>query len=161
MSTNFTITTVDQVQTGTYGYLVKIDTTNIIAYDISFIQAYAVIAGVSSTPSGSSISVKTLAEYLERETSPDLAFNYTHGMLTIFLNTVAYPYTTDTEITIFGRRNAIKLAKDDDIADFPDELIELFSAYTIKFASLLKGKPIPADAVRIIMREEYAIKNAE
>ena len=161
MSTNITITTLDQVQTGTYGYLVKLDTTNILAYDINFIQAFGVIASASGNPTSGSVTTETLASYLELSSCPDLAFNYTHGMLTMFFKTSTWPYTTDTEITLFGKRNAIKLTNENDNADFPDELIELFSAYAIKFASMLKGKAVPANAARTIMREEYPIKNAE
>ena len=129
--TNFTITTVDQVGIGTYGYMVKLDTTNIVAYDVNFIQAQADSTGISSNPSGSSVSIETLASYLENDACPDLAFNYTHGMCTMFFKTTAYPYTSDTFVTLFGKRNALRLVDDNDIADFPDELIELFSAYAI------------------------------
>lgn len=157
--TNFEVTLVDKVSEGTYGYMVKLDTTNIKSYDIEFIQAHVDSTGVSSSPSDSSVSVRTLAGYLESESAPDLAFNYTHGLCTIFLKTSVYPYTTDTLITLFGKRNALKMENLSDNADFPDELIELYSAYVIKQAALLRGKPTPSDVERTIMREEYLIKH--
>jgi len=157
---NFAVTALDKVTEGTYGYTLRLDTNNIKAYSIEFIQAYAVIAAASSAPSEGSVSLKTLNSYLEDENCPDLAFNYTYGICTIFLKTSAYPYTSDSKITLFGKRNGLKMNYMIEKADFPDEYIELFSAYVIKIASLLRGKPIPADVSRIIMREEYAIKNA-
>ena len=155
------VTDVSQRAVGTYGYTISIDTTGLYAYKITFVQAQddSGATPVLSDPSGSSVSIKTLQEYLEDASCPDIAFNYAHGICTIFFKTSVYPYVSDTRFAMFGQRDSLKFYADGDKADFPDSEAALFNAYVIKHAALLTNKPIPSDVARIIQKREYEIKN--
>ena len=153
------VTDVSQTSIGTYGYTVRIDTTTILAYRIKFVQAQDESGTELGTPSDDSVILKTLQTYLEQSSCPDIAFNYAHGVCTVFFKTTVWPYADNTRFALFGQRNALAMIETDDKADFPDSEMELFIAYAIREASILNNKPVPSDISRTIMRREYEILN--
>jgi hypothetical protein len=154
------VTDMDQASIGTYGYTVRINTVGIYAYDINFVQAQDDSASEKlSAPATASVTLQTLQEYQEDSSCPDIAFNYSHGLCTIFLKTATYPYTANTRVGLFGQRDSLKFYSNTDRADFPDGEMELFTAYVIKHAALITNKPIPHDVGRIIQRREYELSN--
>jgi len=152
---------VSQASVGTYGYTIKVDCTGLYAYTITFVQAQddSGATPILSAPSGDSVSLKTLQEYQEDSSCPDIAFNWSQGLCTIFFKTTVYPYSADYRFALFGYRNSLKFYSSNDRADFPDGDMELFIAYVIKHAALVSNKPIPHDVNRIIQKREYEIQN--
>lgn len=154
------ITDLTQIAIGTVGYIIKIDVkSSIFAYDITAVQAQD-NAGSVPAPVTTEVSLDTLMGYLNDSAAPDLAFNYGYGEVTIFLKTSVFPYVDTTGLVMFGKRNPIKLTSFNDKLDIDDKDIELFSAYVIKYGSILSGKPVPFDVEKTIKNKETEIKNA-
>ena len=75
---------------GTAGYIVKINTADLLVEKIESVQAQA---GPSSTPEpvSGSIGIDALYGYLNDSECPDLAYSYGDGECSIFFNATVFP----------------------------------------------------------------------
>ena len=153
------VTDVDKFAEGTAGYILKLDTTTTLAFTIVGVQAQ-VAADDTPEPCDQETSLTQLLSFLNDESAPDLAFNYSYGEVYIFFKTTSFPYAIDTRFIIIGRRNPLKLASFDDKLDIADKDIDLFLAYAIRTASLLAREAVPFQIEKTIKAREQEIKNA-
>lgn len=146
----------EQSAVGTVGYIIKVDTHNLRAYNIEFVQAQA---EATSTPAPATIAstLETLMGYLNDNSAPDLAFYDGLGECYIFFKTSVFPYIADTRFAMYGRRNAYTIGSTTQYLDILEEDLDLFLAYAIKTAAMLSGKPVPYDIQETIRKREAEI----
>jgi len=153
------VTEINQIGVGTVGYAIRVDTTSLLAYKITGVQAQA-SASDTPAPAIEEVSLTDLMAYLNDSGAPDLAFNYGFGEVHIFFKTSAFPYASDTRFTMFGKRNPIKITTLGDKLDIADKDVELFLNYAIKHAALMTGNAIPFQVDKTIRQKELEITNA-
>ena len=153
------VTELTQIAIGTTGYVVRIDTTSLIAYSITGVQAQA-SASDTPEPVTSEVSLNVLMSYLNDTDGPDLAFYYGYGEVYIYFNTTTFPYVDTTRFILIGKRNPLKATSGTDKLDIADKDLELFMAYAIKYAAILSNEPIPYSIEKIIREKELEIENA-
>ena len=153
------VTDIDKFAEGTAGYILRVDTTTVLAYTITGVQAQ-VSATDTPVPIDTEDELSTILGYLNNSSAPDLAFNYSYGEVYIFFKTSVFPYVDDTRFIIIGRRNPLKLTSFNDKLDIADKDIDLFLAYAIRTASLLAREAVPFQIEKIIKAKEQEIKNA-
>lgn len=153
------VTDVDVFAEGSNGYVIRVDTTSILAYSITGIQAQI---GPSDTPEPvtEETTLPELLSFLNDGDSVDLAFNYGYGEVYIFFKASIFPYVDTTRFILIGKRNPLKLASFNSKLDIADKDIELFLAYAIRTASLLARESVPFQIEKTIKAKEQEIRNA-
>ena len=145
------------IQTGTYGNIIRVDISSYLPKSIDFVQLES-SGGVKGDPVSSASTVEQLHSYLSDADCPDLAWNYSPEILTIFLKT----YSGDDEFTRFnfaGNRKAQKTSVDTTNLDAPDERLELIASYAKNKAWLLKKNRTDPDLVEKTEQLEYELEN--
>jgi hypothetical protein len=150
---------ITQMAVGTYGYVIRIDTTALRSYDITGVQAQS-SAIFTPAPTMTEVSLDILMSYLEDSECPDLAYHYGYGEVYIFFKTTVFAYATDTRFALIGKRNPIKLTSLDDNLDIADKDLDLFVAYVLKYAAILSRQAVPFEIEKTIKQKEQEIKNA-
>jgi len=153
------VTELNQIGVGTVGYAIRVDTTSLLAYKITGVQAQS-SASDTPAPATEEVDLMDLMAYLNDTSAPDLAFNYGFGEVHIFFKTSVFAYDAATRFSLFGKRNPIKVATLGDKLDIADRDVELFLAYAIKHAALMTGNPIPFQVEKTIRQKELEITNA-
>lgn len=153
------VTELSQVSVGVYGYIVRADTTSILAYDIKGVQAQSTTSDTGD-PVDTNTELTTLMALVNDDGCPDLAFSFTPGEVYIFFNLTTYPYVDDTRFALIYERNPLKMTEADSIVDIDDSDMELFMAYAIKHACTLQNEPIPYLITETIRIKEQEIRNA-
>ena len=142
---------------GTYGSIIKVDISEWQPKSVDFVQPEKSDGTHIDSVSVNS-SLKTLHDYLEDESCPDLAWNYSAEILTIFIKA----YEGDDEFTRFnvvGNRRAQKATVGSTLIDAPDERLALIAAYAKNKAWLLKKNRRDPDLVEKIEELEYDLEN--
>lgn len=142
---------------GTYGSIIKVDISEWLPKGVDFVQPEKSDGThIDAVAVNSALSV--LHNYLEDEACPDLAWNYSAEVLTIFFKN----YTGDDEFTRFnvvGDRKAQKASVGTTLIDAPDERLALIAAYAKNKAWLLKKNRRDPDLVEKIEDLEYELEN--
>lgn len=153
------VTELSQIAVGTVGYVVRADTTSLLAYSITAVQVQADPADTPA-PVTEENSLDTLLGYVNDTEAPDAAFNYGYGEVHIFLKASVYAYITTTRFVLIGKRNPIKITDLEDKLDIPDKDMELFLSYCLKYGALLTGNQVPYTVDKTIREKELEITNA-
>jgi hypothetical protein len=158
MAFGSTVANLVQNAIGSAGYIVKINTADLLAEKIEAVQAQA---GPSSTPEPveGSTSIAGLYEYLNDSDCPDLAYNYSDGECSIFFKTTVFAYSATTRYALFGKRKAQNCTSDADLLDIPDRDINLLAAYCLGTAYALKKGGTPKFVKDTIKNAEQEIRN--
>lgn len=151
------ITNVSQNAIGSIGYIVKINTAELLAETIESVQAQA---SPSSTPDPVSgpVGISALYGYLNDTESPDLAYNYSDGECSIFFKTTVFAYSATTRYALFGKRKAQNCTSDADLLDCPDRDLNLLSLYCLQLAYALKKSGTPKWIYDRIKTEERTLR---
>lgn len=142
MAFGSSVTGLTQQAEGTYGYIVKINTANLLAQTIESVQAQTATDDTPEPVSGQT-QVSSLYGYLNDSNAPDLAFNYSDGECQIFFNTSVFPYDALTRFALFGKRKAQNCESDGDLLDCPDRDLNLLLAYCLQTAYSLDKNGVP------------------
>lgn len=137
MAFGSSVTNLSQYAIGSAGYIVKINTAELLAETIEAIQAQA---SPSSTPAPVSgpTSVSNLFSYLNSSEGPDLAFSSSDGECNVFFNTTTFPYSATTRYALFGKRKPQNCVSDSEYLDLPDRDLNLLFAYCMEMAYAMK-----------------------
>jgi hypothetical protein len=153
------ITNYDVYRNGTYGYIVRIDFSNYDIDTISFLTAYDSSTLESVDAVSSETALVTIMDYPKEDDCPELAWNFTANILTVFLKTgdSYYTYDSSTKIGIYGYQYPSPLKSEDDYVDIPFEYVELLFKYIIREAGEILGKIIPESVQQNIKNLEAEI----
>ena len=135
------VTDFPQHTSGLYGYTIIMDTTNLHLNMPYSIQPDA--NGVSGDPVAGETALNTLQEYINDEDCPDLAWNLSSDILTIFFKTEIYEYLSTTRFVLYGYRNNTPITSLQSSIDIKDRDLEWFMMLAIKKAALMQGKKVP------------------
>ena len=155
MAFGSSITGLTKQAEGEYGYIVKINTANLLAQIIESVQAQSAADDTPEPVSGQT-SVSSLYGYLNSSVAPDLAYNYSDGECQVFLLTSVFPYDALTRFALYGKRKAQNCTEDSDLLDCPDRDLNLLLAYSLRIAYGLKKGGTPkwiSDKIKIGERE--------
>lgn len=148
------VTNLSQYGIGSAGYVVKINTAELLAERIESIQAQASPSSTPEPVSGQT-TVDALFSYLNDSNAPDLAYNYSDGECNVFFNTTTFPYVATTRYALFGKRKPQNCTSDADYLDVPDRDLTLLLAYCMDIAyTMKKGGTIKGiyDKIKILER---------
>lgn len=151
------VTNLIQNGIGTAGYIVKINTADLLAETIESVQAQASPTSTPDPVSGA-VGIDALYGYLNDSDAPDLAYNYSDGECSIFFNTTTFPYSATTRYALFGKRKAQNCTSDADLLDCPDRDLNLLSLYCLQLAYALKKGGTPKWIYDKIKVEERNIR---
>jgi hypothetical protein len=152
------ITGLAQQAIGTYGYVVKIDTTTLLASVIDSIQLQA-SASDTPEPIVTPVTLDVLLSYPDDANCPTAAFASSDGECWIFLDVSDYPYVTTTRLALIGRRKPQNVSSDYEYLDMPDKDLNLAIAYCLKLAYVLKKAGCPKWIKDHIDAGELSIRN--
>lgn len=144
-----TITTYEQFLDGTYGYIIRLDTTPNIRKIVS-IQAKN-LTTVSDVVSSSS-NLTDIMQHPEDVDCPDIAYALESGVIYLFLKTTVFPYTANTSFLLMAYRYPRELLGLTSELDVTQNDIELFITLSIAVAAEMQGKMIPQ---RVLDKIEY------
>lgn len=151
------VTNLTQNAIGSYGYIVKINTADLLAETIESVQAQDDPATTPEPVTGQ-VSIATLYSYLDDSGCPDLAYNYSDGECSIFFKTTEFAYSATTRFALFGRRKAQNCTSDADLLDLPDRDLNLLAAYCMQLAYALKKGGIPKWIYETVKNGEQTIR---
>lgn len=157
MAYGSSVTNVTQNAIGLYGYIIKINTAELLAQTIDSVQAQVSPSSTPETVSGS-VSIAALYNYLDSTECPDLAYNYSDGECSIFFKTTVFDYTAATRFALFGKRKAQNCTSDADLLDCPDKDLNLLAAYCLQTAYGLKKGGVPKWIYETIKNGEAEIR---
>lgn len=142
MSYGNSVTELTQKAVGQYGYIIKIDTTGLLAYKIEMVQAQILPINTPAVIS-SPVSNAVLYNYLNDPNCPNLAFNYSNNQCSIFFKIDAFPYTSTTRYALFGKRISQNCLTDADYLDCPNKHLNLLTYYCLSlgYTTVKKGVP--------------------
>jgi hypothetical protein len=143
---------------GSYGYIVKINTAELLAERIEAVQAQDSSSDTPEPVEGNT-SISALYAYLNDSACPDLAYNYSDGECSIFFKTSVFPYEATTRYALFGKRKAQNCTSDSDLLDCPDRDLNLLIAYCLDVAYQLKKNGTPKWIYDKIKIAERALRN--
>lgn len=151
------VTGVAQNAVGSYGYIVKINTAELLAETIEAVQAQD---STSDTPEPvvDAVSIAALHGYLNDSACPDLGFSFSDGECSIFFKTSVFPYVSTTRYALFGLRKAQNCTADGDYLDCPDRDLNLVFAYCLQLAYNLKKSGTPKHIYDTIKNGEKDIR---
>ena len=135
--------------TGTYGYVLCLNTTpNIRKVKSIQVLNLTTISDVVDQPA----EVNDLMQMPLDPLAPDIAYSLQSGTVFIFFNTTKYPYTSDTQFLLMAHRYPTEITSLDSKLDIVQEDLELFITLSIAVAAELQGKLIPQ---RVLDKIEY------
>lgn len=152
------VTDLDQISVGAYGYIVRADTTSILAYDVLGLQAQSTTSD-TGTPTETNLELAALMALVNDSECDDLAYSFTPGEVYLFFKISVYPYVDDTRFALIYERNPLKMTSSNSIVDIDDSDMELFMAYAIKHACVLQNEPVPYSIGETIRTKELEIRN--
>jgi hypothetical protein len=153
-----TVTQLVQHAVGTYGYILKIDTSVLLAESISSVVAQASAIETPAPVSGSTI-IATLYSYLEDVNCPDLAYNASNSECSIFFKTSEFPFVDDTRYALFGKRKSQNCSNDNDYLDCPDRDLHLLIAYCLELSYAISKGGVPKWVTDKIKTEEKRVRD--
>ena len=131
---------------GEYGYIIELDTTRSLVNSMKSIFAQYHTDPITELERlehvTDQIDKTTLLSYLDDENCPPLAFNYSPGLLTIFIDGTIFPFGPITRLVLVYNRDAERCNADTDRIDCPDEKIEELKNYALEMAQQLLNKTI-------------------
>lgn len=146
------IVTYNQYAIGTYGYIVRINTTNIRLSSITSVIVSDIADNVTDTIT-SATDIDTLYRHLEDSDCPNASYYFSGSILTLFVKLSKYAYDGNTEFSIIGYRSTDEIGEYVDIAS---EDLELFINYAIAESAQILGKTVPTNVINNISNLENA-----
>lgn len=137
------ITDLEQAGVGTNGYLVRINTTPILAEDVKMVQVQASPTELP-TPYDTEMSASALKALPEStDTVPDVAFNYSQTECLVFLKSSVFPYVDATRIALDGYRTIQAAVNVTDLIDVANKDIPLLTSLALRNMYRNRGSSIP------------------
>lgn len=139
MDFGFAISNYD-IHIGTFGFIIKIDVTENLPYDIKWVQAEN-SSGIKTPVNNSPVSLESLLGYIDDANCPDLAWHYSSKELHIFFAN----YDGDQEFLRFGYGGyrEPQYMTSADTADCRPSDIELAKMYVIEMVHRDNGIMVP------------------
>ena len=159
MAFGTSVSALSQSAIGLYGYIIKINTANLLAQTITSVQAQASPTTTPEPVSGAT-TYAALYAYLDEANCPDLAYSYADGECSIFFKTSIFAYAAETRVALFGKRKAQNCDDDSDLLDVPDKDLNLLVAYCLKLAYSLKIGGTPKYVQNLVDNNEQVIRGA-
>ena len=148
------VTLYEQFLTGTYGYILRLNTTPNIR---SVVSVQTKNDDTLSDVITGSVSITDLMQYPLEANCPDIAFALESGVIYIFFKTLDYPYETDTTFLLMATRYPQEITDLDSNLDIVPEDLELFIILSIATAAEMQGKIIPQRILDKIAGLRYSI----
>ncbi len=98
-----------------------------------------------------------LIEILNVNSSELLEYYYSGDVLYILFDKTKFPYTLGTMFIIQGIRGILPVRNEEDYIDIPDNLLDLFYNYIIKYTHMIQGLKVPSDTLININNLEKSI----
>ncbi len=149
------VTDFDQFTTGSQGYTIALDTTEIMLNKPAYIQIDD--NGTTSDPITGPIDIEALQGYINDANAPDGAWSFASDILLIFFKTSVYGFVDNSRFVIYGYRNNTPINSLSDPIDIKDRDIGYFIALSIQEAAIVQGKMIPPDILKEITKYEAII----
>lgn len=139
------VTQFQQHTIGTVGYTIIMDCTDLHLNQMEFLMVDA--NGVTGDPAPAQAEIEVIHDYINDSDCPDIAWNLSSDILTIFLKTSVYAYVITTTFTIYGYRNPTPIKTLDSLIDIKDKDLNWFNNLVIKKAAEMQGKRVPPSVI--------------
>lgn len=143
------VTQYEQYLIGTYGYIIRLDTTPTIKKILS-------LQGKNDTYISDLVESLTfitdIFKFPESDSCPDIACALSSGVLYLFFKTSVLPYEDASQFLLIAYRYPSEITNLDSTLDLPVSDYELFIALSISVSAELKGKLVPQ---RILDKIDY------
>jgi hypothetical protein len=137
------VTDFNQIAIGANGYLIRINTTQLLAEEVKMLQ---IQSGTSElpTPFSAEETPVQVKSYPESDGEvPNASFNFSGMECLVFLKSSKYPYTATTRLALDGYRTVQTVTDEDDLLDVPNKDIPLLTALVLKRMYAISGGGIP------------------
>lgn len=105
----------------------------------------------------SQTTLDNLIETLTKNLDKLLEFYYSGDILYILFDKNKFPYQYDTMFIVQGIRGVLPLKDNEDYIDVPDNLLDLFYNYVLKYTHTIQGLKVPSDILININNLEKSI----
>jgi hypothetical protein len=150
------ITVGTQVAVGTHGYIVGFNLSLRGIREMHSVQLS--LNDTLSTPVKEATSIVALMQLPETESCPTLAFARAGTNVFVFVKADDYTFDSDTRISFFFWRNAIKGKLTGSFLDIKDEAYELLKAYTLRTMKADRSKRVGYELEQRITNAKKAIE---
>ena len=145
--------------TGKNGVVVSFNLRHLYLNKLYRSQLYSSDQKTLTAPISPHILVTDIYNFPSFNSIVDFAFAQQEYTAIVFINTVKLPFNDNLRIVFWFKRYPIKVEKDDDKIDLPDEAIPLGIALLKKEYLTHLGKPITPDIEKTITEETAKLSN--
>lgn len=126
------------------GYVLAISTSVFPVYEIKSVMA--INSDGLITEVNTSVNLDELNKIF-MEGNQKLAYFFSGDVIYIYFRKNEYSYTADTKFIITGIRSVLPVKDLEDKIDIPENYLDLFVNYVMKYIYLTKGLKVPSDIV--------------